>query len=111
MKNFVMSGRTVSVQLAAPCLSGDVIVAGALFGIASVSGQIGDVVEVEVGGVWDLPKKAGEAFTAYAPVYWDAANKQLTVTAGSNLKVGVASSHLGAPAADVTARVRFNTNF
>lgn len=111
MKNFVMSGRTVSVLLAAACASGDLVVSGALFGIASVSGQPGDVVEVEVGGVWDLPKKVNEAFTAGAPVYWDATNKQLTVTAGSNLKVGVVSNHLGALATDVVARARLNANF
>jgi len=110
MKNFVMSGRTMTVLLTAACASGDLVVANALFGIASVSGQPGDNVEVEVGGVWDLPKKANEAFTAYAPVYWDATNKVLTVTAGSNLKVGVAG-HLGALAADAFARVRLNATF
>ncbi|MGX9981973.1 DUF2190 family protein [Methylobacterium fujisawaense] len=110
MKNFVMSGRTMSVLLAAACASGDLIVSGSLFGIAAVGGQPGDTVEVDVGGVWDLPKKAGEAFPAYAPVYWDATNKVLTVTAGSNLKVGL-TGHLGALAADTVARVRLNANF
>lgn len=77
--------------LTANCNSGDLIKAGNLFGIAVTSGSTGDVVALRTGVRASLKKLSG-ASTSFAVgdnVYWDATNAQATVSATSNLKIGV----------------------
>lgn len=96
--------------------SGDVVVlvssttAGfigiALTNIAATSGTgelcVGNYPE----GVFTLTKNAGEAFTDGQVLYWDAANKWLTGTAGSLTRAG--RSYGTALSAAVTATILLN---
>lgn len=111
MRNFVMSGCTMTVTAAAAIASGDLVVAGSLFGVAAADAAVGQQAELQVGGVFDLAKATGESWSFGDPVYWDAANKRVTKTAGALLKIGVAGAPEGEPSAANVGRVRLNANF
>ena len=111
MRNFVMSGCTLTVLAVAPVASGDFVVAGAAFGVAATDAQVGDQFEMQAGGVFDLPKAAGEAWTFGKVLYWDATAKRVTATAGTNLKIGLAAAPEGEQSADIVGRVRLNGSF
>jgi predicted RecA/RadA family phage recombinase len=95
------------VTLLAPAAvkSGDVVVVGALVGIAQYDAVEGGEVETMVEGVHELPK-GNAAITAGAKAYWDAANKVCTATATGNTLLGAAILSAGADA--TTCRVRLN---
>ena len=101
----------MTVALAAAAASGDLVVQGSLFGVASTSGGVGDPCELACGGVYDLPKAASQAWTLGAPVYWDATAKTVTTSSasGANLKIGVAADAAASQA--TVGRVRLNGSF
>jgi len=108
-KNFIHDGRRpVMTAPTGGVTSGDLVVIGAVFGVALTSAAAGAQFTLAVGGVWTLPKASG-AVTAGAAVYWDATAKNITATAGSNLKVGVAEQ--AALTADTAMPIRLNDNF
>jgi predicted RecA/RadA family phage recombinase len=106
MKNFVMAGTTVTLTAPAAVTSGQGLLVGSIFGLASASAAIGEEVEAVTEGVFDIVKTAAQVFAQGAKVYWDNAAKSVTsVTAGNSL-IGVAL--VAALGADATARVRLN---
>ena len=109
MKNFIQSGHTVTLAAPAAVKSGDLVVVGSVFGVASTDAGVNADVECKIGGVFDLTKSAGQAWTQGQSVYWDAAAKAVTNGSGSNLKRGAAV--LPAVSAAVVGRVRLNGSF
>ncbi|GJD51092.1 hypothetical protein OPKNFCMD_3843 [Methylobacterium crusticola] len=109
MRNFVQKGEVVTLTAPANLLSGDVVIVGAIFGVAAADALSGADVEVVTGGVYDLPKVSAQAWTQGAAVYWDATAKNATTTAGSNTKLGVAVLAAANPSA--VGRVRLNKSF
>lgn len=89
MKNFIQMGNTLTATLAAAASSGDPVLINGIFGIASTDGEIADDVEIQVTGVFSLPKKSADEPAQFAAAYWDAANDEVTVTATDNTKIGV----------------------
>lgn len=115
MKNYIQPGRTISAVLAAACVSGELVQLGALVGVASVSGAIGDTVELELEGVFDLVKVDAQAWTFGAVIYRDAATGAATTaadldTAGDpqNTKIGHAVAAVAGDAGLVVGRVRLS---
>ncbi|WP_322414335.1 DUF2190 family protein [Mesorhizobium huakuii] len=109
MKNYVQPGNCVTIPAAAVTASGDVVVAGSLVGIAAGSGAIGDPLDVEIGGVYDLPKVSALAIGIGDKVYFDPLTKLVNKTSASNSYLGVAIAAAANPSA--TARVRLNSSF
>jgi len=105
MKNFVQQGNTLTFTAAASVTSGDGVLSGALFGVASTSAATGEDFEAALTGVFDLPKATG-AISKHAKVYWDNTAKKITTTASGNTLVGAATQ--AAASGDATARVRLN---
>ena len=107
MKNFVQSGNTITAT--APgggVTSGDGLVIGSLFGIASGDAAEGADVELVMTGVFDLPKKAGDTVTAGAKIYWDESDSEATITSGSDaMLIGAAIAAAGGGAATVRTRL------
>src|SRR3974390_2875721 len=103
MKNFVQEGDVLTVTAAAAVSGGDVVIIGDLAGIACTDAAIDESVEVNMEGVYTLPKAAG-AVTQGAKLYWDSENKVVTTTAGSNAALGHAA--YAADAAGPTVQVR-----
>lgn len=91
MRNFVQHGDTVT--LPAPVggvVSGGGYLIGTLFGVAAQSAPEGETFDLEVKGVFDLPKAAGANFATGAPVYWDAQAQECNVTAVGRTRIGAA---------------------
>ncbi len=104
MKNFIQRGDVLSLPAPAAVSSGDVVVVGDFIGFAASDAALGEVVEVELRGVWSVLKKTGEAVTPGAALYWDAAAGRATTTAATNHRLGTATR--AAAAGDVRADVR-----
>ncbi len=107
MKNHVQNGRYVEVALPYARVGGEGVQVGAgLFGVCTVDGASGDVINIDTESVYDLTAATGASTDATpgALAYWDNTNKCITPQASTHLKVGV---FLAAKAtSDAIARVK-----
>lgn len=103
--NYVQTGDTLTIPAPADVLSGGVVIAGAIVGIAQNDALTGALVDVAVSDVWELPKVGADAFTLGAAVYWDDTANLATVTTTGNTKLGVAVAAAGAGVAAVKVRL------
>lgn len=103
MRTYIQRGRTLTLIAPAAVKSGDVVVVGALVGIAAYDAAAGAEVEVQVEGVFELPK-GNAALAQGAKAYWTAASK--TVTSTGDVLLGACILPAAADAA--TVRVRLN---
>lgn len=93
MKNFVQPGDVIGVTAPADVVSGEPVLVGKLFGIATGDAASGDTVQIKRAGVFsDLPKATGSAWTVGALLYWSSGNSNLTTSASGNTLVGVAAA-------------------
>jgi len=91
MKNFVQDGDAVYVP--APTggvASGHLVVIGSLVGVAGFDAAAGEIVPLHIGGIFSLPKRAVEAWSPGAAIYWDATDGYATA-ASTAIKIGVAT--------------------
>lgn len=110
MKNHIKPGNRITVIAPAGGLvGGDFYIAGAAFGIVSVTVAEGEEVEIHVGEAWTLPKATGAAWAIGDKIYWDATAKNMTKTATANTLVGVAFRV--AVTADTSGAVLLNKSF
>ncbi|MGY6568511.1 MAG: DUF2190 family protein [Salinarimonas sp.] len=71
MKNFVQTGDIVTVPAPAEVASGDILIVGGLIGVAVKDAASGAPVNIQLRGVFDLPKSSAQAWTVGAAIYWD----------------------------------------
>ena len=90
MKNFIQPGGTVTLTVPSDVSSGDGLLVGSLFGVASGDALSGADVEAVTEGVFDLAKTSAQAWSQGDKVYWDDTNKECTVVAAGNVLIGVA---------------------
>jgi len=109
MQNFVQPGNVVPLAAPYDVASGDGLLVGSIFGVATNAASNGTIVETKLVGVYDLKKKTTDLIAAGAVVYWDNTAKQCTVTATSNTLIGAATEASGSGATAV--RVRLNGHF
>jgi predicted RecA/RadA family phage recombinase len=101
-RNFRQQGAVLTaVAPAGGVVSGECVLIGVAFGIAAYDAPEGQETELNIEGVWSLPKVAG-AVTFGAPLYWT--GTAITTTAGTNARVGFAAA--AAAAGDATIDVR-----
>ena len=79
MVRYVQKGEAVDYRPAEAVTAGDVVIQGNLVGIARLDIAPGTLGALAVVGVFDAPKAFGESAVG-TPLYWDAENKQATVT-------------------------------
>jgi len=108
MKNYVQPGDMITITAAAAHNSGDGVLQGTLFGVAAGDIANGAVGEIQVVGVFTLPKIGSQAWTVGAAVYWDAGNARCTTTATGNTLIGKAVTVIGSGAGETTGTVRLN---
>ena len=111
MKNYVQPGNTITLTAPYAVTSGDGLLVGSIFGIASEDAALNDPVEAALTGVFDLTKVGSQAWTVGAKVYWDDTNKRTTSVATSNTLIGVATEAVAGGAGDTIGRVRLNASF
>lgn len=104
MRNFIQPGDNLTFPAPADVLSGDLVVIGAMIGVAAHGADNGENVTITTRGVFELPKKLGDAFTVGATAYWDAVAKHVTTTETSNTPIGYAVE--SAAVGDLNTKVR-----
>lgn len=107
MKNLIQDGDTITITAAGTITSGDLVVTGALVGVAVNDAALGDLVALQTEGVFTLPKVAG-AVAVGDLVYWDASQSKVTVsrvTDTGDILVGVAVDTSTSGAATATVRL------
>lgn len=109
MKNQVQKGVNLTLPAPADVLSGELVVVGAIFGVAAGDALSGELVDLVTGEVFDLPKVATQVIGFGDKLYFDSATKLVTKTASGNTYIGVAVS----AAANLSAavNVRLNPSF
>jgi predicted RecA/RadA family phage recombinase len=108
VKNFVQPGNTITLTAPYDAASGDGLLVGSIFGVASGAASSGEIVEAALVGVFDLKKVASQAWAVGDRIYWDDTNRQTTKTATSNTLIGVAIEAVANGAGDLVGRVRHN---
>lgn len=110
-RNFVHDGSRMVVTAPAAVSSGDLVIVGQMFGVAQASAASAASVAIRAGGVHSLRKLNGAStsYAAGANLFWDATNSNVTISATSNTRIGVAAQ-AGANT-DVLAVVRLNPSF
>ena len=111
MKNYVQPGRTLTLASPYAVSSGDGLLVGAIFGVATANAASGEAVEAGLVGVFDLKKTASQAWAVGDRVYWDNTVKETTKTVGSNTLIGVAVEPVSNAATDIVGRVRLNGSY
>ncbi|HUX16666.1 MAG TPA: capsid cement protein [Phycisphaerae bacterium] len=96
-KNFVQPGSTLTLSAPHDVSSGDGLLVGSLFAVASGDAVSGADVEAMTEGVFDLAKTAAQAWAQGDKVYWDAAAEECTTSAPGNVLVGVAVADAADP--------------
>lgn len=105
MKHHVQRGETLTIPAPADVLSGGVVIAGSIVGVANGDAATGAPVDVDVVGVFPLPKVSAMAISIGDTVYWDSTNGVVTKTATGNAKLGYATTAAANPSASVTVRL------
>jgi predicted RecA/RadA family phage recombinase len=111
MKTYIQPGHAITLIAPYAVESGDGLLVGAIFGVASHDAASGAEVETQLTGVLDLAKTASQAWTAGTKVYWDNTAKRVTNVASGNTLVGVAVLAVGGGAEETIGRVRLNGSF
>lgn len=111
MKNYVQPGNTITLTAPYAVTSGDGLLVGSIFGIASGDAASGEPIEAALVGVFDLKKVASQAWAAGDKVYWDNTAREATKTTTSNTLIGVAVAAVAGGTGDTIGRVRLNGSF
>ena len=105
-RNYVQPGNYVTVPAPYAVSSGDGVLLGSLFGVATTDALIGVDVECAIVGVWSLPKDSS-VLAVGSPVYWDEQNHVASgvyVSTNSPL-IGVCTAAAGGSATTVAVRL------
>lgn len=86
-QNHIQRGDVMPVTLSGTVMSGSGLKVGSLIGVALNSGVSGETIQVQLEGVFELPKASG-AISQGAALYWDDSAKNLTTTSSSNTPAG-----------------------
>lgn len=109
MKNFVQRGHTITLIAPYALLSGQGLLVGSIFGVASNDAAISTEVETRLEGIYSLIKATGAAWTVGALIYWDNTARNCTTTAATNKLIGVATA--AAAAGDTVGTLRLNASY
>ena len=117
MRNYVQRGENITVPAPAVtgCASGDLVIVGAMAGVAAETAAAGEPVDLVTIGCFTLPKVSGQ-INLGARVYADATGKITTAaddggtpTPAAFPLIGVATQAAGSD--DGTVTVRLNGSF
>lgn len=107
MRNYVEPGENITVTAAAPANSGEGVLVGSLFGVASGDAEIGDSLVLVTVGVFEMPKVSTDAFAVGDVVDWLDSSTVVTTDddTGNNPRVGIAVTAAGNPSSTVNVRL------
>lgn len=105
MKNFIQPGDSVTMTAPAALASGQAILIGNTFGVASHAAASGAEVTLKLTGVFELPAASAATASAGAVVYWDVADAEFNATASGNWGVGTLMAAKTSGQTTVTVRL------
>ena len=108
MKNFVQQGNTITITALTDVVSGGGVMIKDTFGVAAFDVAQNEDVEIVLEGVFTLTKAVVE-IPQGARVYWDDANKNVTISSTGNLLIGIAT--VSVLDVDPEVNVRLNGSF
>lgn len=111
MKNYIQPGNTITLTAPYDVNSGDGLLVGSIFGVATGAALSGATIEAALVGVFDLTKVGSQAWSPGDKIYWDNAAKQTTKTTSGNTLIGTATDAVGNGAGETIGRVRLNGSF
>ena len=88
MKNYTQHGNIVSLLAPYAVASGDGLLVGALFAVATSAAANGAEVEALTNGTVQITALSTDTGSVGAKVYWDNTNKRVTTTASGNTLIG-----------------------
>lgn len=109
MRNYVQRGNTLTVPSPREVTSGQGVIVGAIFGVANEDAVFAAPVDLDLEGVFALPKVAALAIGLCEVVYWDDVARLVTTTEAGNARIGVATEAVANPSPSVP--VRLNGSF
>ena len=95
MKNFIQPGETLTLTAPSTVTSGQLVVVGSIVGVANFDAASGDDIEVDIEGVFELPKVSGDAIVVGDKLYWNGTALTKTQGTGSKPLVGYAVTAAG----------------
>lgn len=102
MKNYIQEGKHVTITGPSGGLSsGDGVLIGSLFGIATTDIAEGDEGVICTQGIFELPKTSALAIDYGDNVYWDPTQGEVNKTASGQSRVGVAVEDAANPSSTV----------
>jgi predicted RecA/RadA family phage recombinase len=90
--NKVSSGKSIEITATAAIASSSPVLVGSIVGVAANNYNIGDNAVIWLCGRFTVPKNAAEVWTLGAPLYWNAAANNFTITATGNTAAGFAGT-------------------
>lgn len=108
MLNYKKSGDVITLTAPRALVSGDGMIVGSFFGVATHDAAINTPVEAYIKGVIELPKATPLVISQGDPVYWDNTAFKINKTS-SNTLVGVAET--AAASSATVVRVRLNSGY
>lgn len=106
-KNFIQPGNTVDLVAPADVLSGGVVHVGAFLGVAAYDAKSGVTVPVQLTGVFELPKVAGQTINPGDRCYWSLGHQAVSsVNASSDPLMGAATETSIGSATTVRVRLK-----
>ena len=91
MRGYIQPGNTITLPAPYAVASGDGLLVGAIFGIATGSATLNAEVETLTEGVVELRKAPSQAWAVGARIYWDNAARLATTVVASNTLIGAAT--------------------
>lgn len=111
MKNFHQSGYVLTVLAAAAAVAaGAVVTVGSHIGVAATPAGAGEPFDLNLDGVYEVPKAAGAAWTQGQTLMWDAsagAFAAVATTATGDVTGAGTTAWAAAASADTVGLVRF----
>ncbi len=109
MKNWISEGSTLNKWVngtGAKVASGEMVVVGAIVGVAKLDIEDGKAGPVAIEGVYEQPKAAAVVLAQGAKAYWDNTAKRITDVEAGNTYAGIAFK--SAASADAVVQVKIN---
>lgn len=88
MKNQVQKGDVCTFTATSDVASGQGVLVGKLFGVATGAVKSGAEGELALTSVFELPKAEAQAWSLGELIYWDDANSNCTSVEAGNTKIG-----------------------
>lgn len=90
--NNIQEGEVLGLTMPYAVDSGDGVLVGAIFGVATSTYGSGDTGQVATCGVWSLAKTSAQAWTEGQKIYWDDSNKRCDSDSTVGMLVGAAAA-------------------